>query len=122
MNRISEILKLVKRYNPVFMVGYCLQFYKPLLEIKKMIENKTVGDVFYIRASVGQDLRTWRKRDYKTNYSYDSTRGGGVVLDLIHDINYPAWLLGEKISLINGAVSKMGLFDIKSEDIAEGIF
>lgn len=122
MDGIPEIAKLVKRYKPVFMVGYCLQFHKPLLEIKKMIKNKIIGDVIYIRSSVGQDLRTWRKRDYRSNYSYDSFRGGGVVLDLIHDINYPAWLLGEKIFLVNGLVSKMNLFDIKSEDIAEGIF
>lgn len=122
MNDIPEILKLVKRNKSVLMVGYCLQFHKPLLEIKKMISNKIIGDVVYVRSSVGQDLRTWRQRDYKVNYSYDSSRGGGVVLDLIHDINYPAWLLGEKIFLVNGLASKMGLFDIKSEDIAEGIF
>lgn len=122
MNSLPGIVKLVKRYKPVFMVGYCLQFHKPLLEIKKMIKGKIIGDIIYIRSSVGQDLRTWRKRDYRANYSYDSSRGGGVVLDLIHDINYPAWLLGEKIFLANGLVSKMNLFDIKSEDIAEGIF
>jgi len=122
MSNIPRIIKLVKRYKPVFMVGYCLQFHKPLLEIKKMIKNKIIGDIIYIRSSVGQDLRTWRKRDYRANYSYDSFKGGGVILDLIHDINYPAWLLGEKIFLISGLVSKMSLFDIKSEDIAEGIF
>ena len=122
MDSIPEVLKLVKQYKPVFMVGYCLQFHKPFLEIKKMIKNKIIGDIIYIRSSVGQDLRTWRKRNYKSNYSYDSSRGGGVILDLIHDINYPAWLLGEKIFLVNGLVSKMNLFDIKSEDIAEGIF
>ncbi len=119
---IPEIVKLVKRYKPVFMVGYCFQFHKTLLEIKRMLRNKIIGDIIYIRSSVGQDLRTWRKRDYKANYSYDSSRGGGVILDLVHDINYPAWLLGEKIFLVTGLVSKMGLFDIKSEDIAEGIF
>lgn len=122
MKCVPEIIKLVEQNKPVFMVGYCLQFHKPLLEIKKMIDSKIIGDVMFMRSSVGQDLRTWRKGNYKDNYSYDSSRGGGVVLDLIHDINYPAWLLGEKIFLANGLVSKMNLFDIKSEDIAEGIF
>lgn len=122
LNGISKIAKLVSQKKPVFMIGYCLQFHKSLLKMKELVGDKIIGDVVYVRASVGQDLRTWRKRDYKVNYSYNSSRGGGVVLDLIHDINYPAWLLGEKIALMNGLAQKTNLFDIRSEDMAEGIF
>ena len=126
MSHSLQKLKIIKKEilmnRIVFFVGYCLQFYKPLLEVKKIIDNGTVGDLKYIRASVGQDLRVWRKRSYKNSYSYDAEKGGGSVLDLIHEINYPAWLLGEEISFICGAVSQTGLFDIKSEDISEGIF
>jgi predicted dehydrogenase len=122
LNGVSRIAKLVSQKRPVFMVGYCLQFHRTLLKMRELVRDKILGDVIYIRASVGQDLRTWRKRDYKVNYSYDSSRGGGVILDLIHDINYPAWLLGEEIFLVNGLAQKTNLFDIKSEDMAEGIF
>ncbi len=121
LEKASQVKKLLSK-TPVFFVGYCLQFHKPLIELKKIIKRKTIGRPIFIRASVGQDLRTWRKRNYKKIYSYDAKRGGGVVLDLIHDINYPAWLIDEDIKFKAGLVKKAGMFNIKSEDIAEGIF
>lgn len=122
LRNLEKIKREISARKTIFFVGYCLQFYKPLLEIKKIIHNKTIGDVIYMRVSVGQDLRTWRKRNYKDSYSYEAGKGGGSVLDLIHEINYPAWLLDEEISFICGSVFQTGLFDIESEDISEGIF
>ncbi|MBI2670104.1 MAG: Gfo/Idh/MocA family oxidoreductase [Candidatus Yanofskybacteria bacterium] len=121
LKKANEIKKLLSR-TPVFFVGYCLQFHKPIIELKKIIKKKIIGRPVFIRASVGQDLRTWRKRDYKKIYSYDAQRGGGVVLDLIHEINYPAWLIDENIKFKAGLVKRAGMFNIKSEDIAEGVF
>ncbi len=51
-----------------------------------------------------------------------STKGGGAVLDLIHDINYPSWILEEPISLLKGFVERTALFDMRSEAFSEGIF
>lgn len=117
---IAKIEKIISEKKLVFFVGYCLQFYKPLLILKNKL--KQIGTPLFIRASVGQDLRTWRKGDYKKNYSYDSQKGGGVILDLIHELNYPAWLLGENLSFVAGINSRLKAFDIKSENIAEGAF
>lgn len=121
LEKAGQVKKLLSR-TPVFFVGYCLQFYKPIVELKKIIKKKIIGRPIFIRASVGQDLRTWRKRNYKKIYSYDTKKGGGVVLDLIHEINYPAWLIDENIKFKTGLVKKAGMLNIKSEDIAEGIF
>lgn len=121
LEKAGQVKKLLSK-TPVFFVGYCLQFHKPIVELKKIIKRKTIGRPIFIRASVGQDLRTWRKRNYKEIYSYDAKKGGGVVLDLIHEINYPAWLIDENIKFKAGLVKRAEMFNIKSEDMAESIF
>jgi predicted dehydrogenase len=118
---VIKIRSALKKNPTVFFVGYCLPFSKPLQTMKKLIDTGTIGSVRAIRVSVGSDVRTWRKTDYRSRYSSDASRGGGVVLDLIHEINYPAWLLGERMRLVAGYVGKVAL-PINAEDIAESIF
>lgn len=118
---LTEIQRQAQKQGTVVCVGYNLQFFKPLQKLKELITKKSIGEVKSMRVSVGQDLRTWRKGDYRKSYSADSKKGGGVVLDLIHDLNYPAWLLDTELSFVSGAVGTKTL-SIKSEDVAESIF
>lgn len=119
---IAKIRKEIKKRKPVFFVAYCLQFFKPLVFLKKMIKQKKISVILSMRVSAGKDLRTWRKGDYRKSYSGDSKKGGGVTLDLIHEINYPAWLLGEKLRFVKGFSGNISDLKIKSEDMAEGLF
>lgn len=119
---LTKIQALAKKQGTIVVVGYNLQFFTPLVEIKKMLKKQTLGKILSMRVSVGQDLRTWRAGDYRTSYSSDPKRGGGVVLDLIHDLNYPAWLLDEELHFIAGVSGRVSNLKIKSEDIAESIF
>ncbi len=72
--------------------------------------------------SVGQALATWRERDHRSSYSRKKALGGGVLLDLVHDINYPAWLLGEAIKPLSGIVRRMSRRTADAEDIAESLW
>lgn len=119
---LKKIKEQVQKQKTVFVVGYNLQFFKPLLKLKQLLQQKVVGEVSYMRVSVGQDLRAWRKTDYRTSYSSDPKRGGGVVLDLIHDLNYPSWLLEDELQFIAGVSGHISHLDIASEDVADGMF
>jgi predicted dehydrogenase len=119
---LAQVQKLAKKNKTTIVVGYNLQFFKPLLEIKKLLQKNTIGKVLAMRVSVGQDLKAWRKSDYRKSYSADPKRGGGVILDLVHDFNYPAWLLGEPLKLVAGISGHISSLKIKTEDTAEGIF
>ena len=114
---ISRIRKAIKKHKTVFFVAYCLQFFKPLQELKRVIDSGTIGNVFAMRVMAGKDVRTWRKRDYTKTYSSKS-KGGGVMLDLIHEMNYPGWLLGEKLHFLNGAYGRI-MLPTGPEDIAQ---
>lgn len=117
----ARIRKALAKTNVVFFVAYCLQFYRPLVTMKKILAAGTIGRVLSMRVSAGSDLRTWRKGDYLKRYSSDGKQGGGVVLDLIHELNYPAWLLGEPLKFVAGFSARISL-PIRAEDISEGIF
>lgn len=118
---LEKIRRAVSRQKGVFVAGYCMQWYGPLLKIKKLLASGAIGKVLGMRVTVGQDLRTWRPGDYRANYSADKKRGGGVILDLIHELNYPGWMLGEKLQLINGTASKISSLAISSEDVSESL-
>lgn len=120
--RDTAKIRKVAKYVHTFFVGYSMQFFKPYLTIRKLLQKGVIGKPLFIRISVGQDLRAWRKRDYRTRYSAEGKKGGGVVLDLIHEINTPAWLLHEPLRFVDGVVGKISALAIRAEDVAESVF
>ena len=49
-----------------------------------------------VRSSVGQYLPEWRKNtDYRKGVSARQDLGGGVLLELSHEIDYIQWIFGE---------------------------
>jgi predicted dehydrogenase len=68
--------------------------------------------------SAGHWLPDWRpERDYRTSYSADRERGGGAILDLIHEIDQVRWLLGE-FDVVQAIAGKYSSLEITSEDAA----
>ena len=48
--------------------------------------------VFNINIISNSYLPKWRKRDYRTSYSSSKSQGGGVLLDLSHELDYLTWI------------------------------
>lgn len=119
---LKRLAGILKKQKISLYVGYNFHFLEPLVEIKKIIQNKTLGKIYYLRLSVGQDLRVWRKRDYRLNYAAKKSRGGGVMLDLVHEINYAGWLLGEALIPKTAVIKKVSALKINTEDCADSIF
>lgn len=90
-------------------VTYNLRFHPVIQKLKLLLENERV---LAFAACAGQYLPNWRPdQDYKTSYSCDLTRGGGVLRDLSHEIDYTQWLCGELelVSAMAGASSHLAL-------------
>ena len=109
--------KEIKTNNQIF-IAYNLRFHPILKKLKKLIEGKKV---YYVNIISGQYLPTWRpEQDYRKSYSADLTKGGGVLRDLSHELDYARWLFGDfiNISAINTKISDL---DIKSDDLFTAI-
>ncbi|MCK5214130.1 MAG: Gfo/Idh/MocA family oxidoreductase [Candidatus Omnitrophica bacterium] len=116
---IDDLLALCREQKCVLMVGYCLRFLEPLKVLKKEIDAGRIGKVLHIHATVGRYLPDWRPgQDYRQTVSARKDSGGGVILELSHEIDYVRWLMGE-VAKIDSLVAKISEFDIDVEDIAE---
>lgn len=94
-------------------VGYCLRFNPVLKLIKSKIKDRKIWNV---NIFCGSYLPEWRKEgDYRNSYSANRSKGGGVLLDLSHEIDYINWLFGSvEIDYVYN--SKLSNLEIHSDD------
>ena len=94
-------------------VAYNLRFH-PLMDLLK---TKIHGEeIIAVGAYVGQFLPSWRPdRDYREVYSSSVSKGGGVLRDLSHELDYIQWMFGRWISVV-ALGGKFSNLDIDSED------
>lgn len=96
------------------LIGYVLRFHPLMQKLKHLLENEKILSSTII---CGQYLPTWRKEvDYKTSYSASKAQGGGVLLDLSHEIDYAQWLFGDMID-IQSYQLKVSDLEIDSDDL-----
>ncbi len=118
MKGIKEIEELTKNNPELVESGFMLRFHPNLIFLKKIISEQKYGKVHYVKSSVGQYLPEWRKDfDYRNNYAARRNWGGGVTLDLIHEIDLTRWLFGE-VTLVSAMLDKTPELDIETESIA----
>lgn len=116
MNQLDKLIKMVKKKNLVTYIAYCLRFH-PV--IKKLKEYVDANKVLHTRVVCTSFYPLWRPgRDYLKAYSANSNLGGGVVLDLSHEIDYVFYLFGS-INKLKASFSKRGKVTIDAEDYAD---
>lgn len=119
LERTDELIDVVERQELVTLMGCNLRFHPVLRHLREIIEQEELGALRSYRACVGSYLPDWRPdQDYRESYSARSETGGGVVLDLIHDIDYTRWLFGEILGL-QAHTDRISDLDIETEDVAE---
>jgi len=94
-------------------VGYNMRFNPVIEKIKNLVKNKKIWSINIVTSSY---LPFWRKkRDYLKTYSASKEKGGGVLLDLSHEIDYLQWIFG-KVRIKHIDYTKISDLKISSED------
>ncbi len=115
---IQPLIDLEKEKKLVIQVGYNLRFHNSLIRFRELIESGLIGRVMSVRSEVGQFLPSWRPdRDYRSSVSARSELGGGVLLELSHELDYLRWIFGEP-SLVSGWLRKLSDLEVDVEDSA----
>lgn len=79
------------RFSSLY-IGYNLRFHPIIQKLNKLLK---VEQTLSVNAYVGQYLPTWRPdTDYTKGYSADIAKGGGVIRDLSHELDYLNFLFG----------------------------
>jgi CMP-N,N'-diacetyllegionaminic acid synthase len=98
--------------NSVY-IGYVLRFHPLLQRLQELLKEEIVLSA---NVACGQYLPTWRPNtDYTKSYSASKAQGGGVLLDLSHEIDYVEWLFGHLMD-VKSYQKKISDLEIDSDD------
>jgi len=117
-----EIKMVAEKNNANVYVAYNMRFIKAF-ELAKQCIDAHHNEFRIIKINAGQYLPEWRPyKDYRQSYSSHRSLGGGVDLDLSHEIDYLVWLLGMPKNILFRFNKKISALDIDSPDYFKGIY
>jgi predicted dehydrogenase len=115
---VSELIEICRARGITLMIGYNLRFLPTLVRLRELVEEGRVGRPLSVRVEVGQFLPSWRPgTDYRQTVSANAALGGGVLLELSHEIDYLRWLFGE-VQRVSAVQHKLSGLEIDVEDTA----
>lgn len=116
---LAELIRSSEgRVLPPHLVGCNLRFLPSLGALKSLIDEGRLGNLVRADFEAGQWLPDWRPgQDYRSGYSANTAQGGGVLLDLIHEVDAAHWLLG-RFDLVRGYALRASELEIDSDDCA----
>ncbi len=89
----NRIIQEIKKAGIQTYIACNLRFLDALSEMKNMLVGVKINEV---NVYCGSYLPSWRPSvDFRKVYSSNKNLGGGVHLDMIHELDYTYWLLGE---------------------------
>ena len=115
VDAIAVLKKAVEVGQQVF-VASPLRFSKSISGFRRVVA--LAGRLHSVRVECQSYLPEWRpSRSYRDSYSAQPDQGGAL-RDLIHEIDYAAWLFGWPQS-VHAYVKNLGRLGIQSDELAE---
>ena len=120
---IDQLITDVHKSEVIGMVGYVLRYDPAAMRFKEFFDNTgIIGKPLHARVECGSYLPDWRPyQDYRTSVSARSELGGGVLLELSHELDYIRWFFGEMNSVC-ASIQNSGTLDIDVEDSVDMVF
>lgn len=119
LDGLNNLLEKVEKQKLTTMVGYNLRYHPVYKKLTELLAGKIIGNIVSVRASVGQYLPDWHpSEDYRLGYSANQSLGGGVILDLIHEIDFVYSLFGEVVE-VKAMISTKSSLEIDTENTSE---
>jgi predicted dehydrogenase len=103
----KELLSSINQKKIITYVACNLRFLDCLKFTKEAIKSKIINEV---NIYCGSYLPEWRpNQNFRETYSSNREMGGGVHIDLIHELDYSFWLFGQpqKVRLSTSSVSSL---------------
>lgn len=116
LEKLDELLDIVRSNGLTTYVAYNLRFH-PIIRTLKEYTN--IYAICHLRVTASSYLPNWRSdQNYKNSYSANSKMGGGVILDISHEIDYVDYLING-IDSITGQFNRITDLTVDVEDYAD---
>ncbi len=116
LDGVSHLLETCQKQSLVLLIGYNLRYLPSLLRFREFLAEGTIGKVLSVRCEIGQYLPSWRpESDYRQSVSARHELGGGVLLELSHELDYLRWIFGE-VTWVKATLSRQSDLELDVED------
>ena len=116
----SRLLDLATKHpeTPV-VLGYVLRHSLVARKFKDQLDTGSIGELLFASIECGSYLPNWRpSEDYRLSVSARAEMGGGVLLELSHELDYANWFFGG-FSSIYSTYRNTETLQVDVEDLAE---
>ena len=118
LNGVSELIDTCRQQRTVLQIGYNLRFLPSLQRFRDLLGQQVIGKLLSVRCEIGQYLPSWGPgTDYSHGVSARRELGGGVLLELSHEIDYLRWSFGE-VDWVRATLSNQSELELDVEDSA----
>ena len=91
---LKKLIKIVQKKKLVMSVGYQFLLHPLLTKLKSIIRFNKYGNLYSGFAVMNESIKEYRKYGtHKDLLITQKKRGGGVMLEQSHDLNYLIWLM-----------------------------
>jgi len=112
------LIKQAETCKQAFLLGYNLRYLQSLQRFRQAYKDGLIGRALSVRCEIGQYLPSWRLgSDYRKSVSARRELGGGVLLELSHELDYLCWLFGDA-HWVRASLARQSDLDIDVEDTA----
>jgi predicted dehydrogenase len=118
LDGVEDLIEACRGHNSVLMTAYNLRFLASLQRFRELLNDGVVGRILSVRSESGQYLPSWRPdADYRTSVSSRKDLGGGVLLELSHELDYLRWIFGE-VDWVTATTLRQSDLEVDVEDTA----
>ena len=119
LDRLDVLHKAAEKSGSRILVGFQFRYHPTLNKARELIQGGAFGQMLTVHAYWGEYLPQWHPwEDYRQSYAARSDLGGGVIVTLMHPLDYLRFIVGEVDSLwsFNGHLSPL---ELDVDDVAE---
>lgn len=115
----AKVLEATQAERSLILLGYMFRYDPGAQWFAEFLRSSRGGRLLRADIECGSYLPDWRPdQDYRHCVSASRTLGGGVLLELSHELDYANWFFGA-VDRLQAMVTNTGTLDIDVEDMAD---
>ena len=119
---LEQIIETAKAKQTKLIVGYLLRYCDALRAFRdSIITSQELGRPISIRTVCSSYLPDWRKgREFTESVSFSKEKGGGVLRELSHELDYLTWIFGN-LKVKSASTSIGHIFESDAEESVDAL-